>query len=138
MGFKRKPKRHLKSQAKKSKVQNSQNFTMETIFDCFPTLSEDIFESLDEESLAKFVEKFHLNPAIRRTTKCSKCQTFVDNRKLKRHEKAHLSENYVPAIRRSKKSFNCRICRKTFKDHWKLNRHGKVSVNFVSVISVER
>ena len=108
------------------KILNSQNFTMETIFDCFPTLSEDIFESLDEESLAKFVEKFHLNPAIRRTTKCFKCQTFVDNRKLKRHEKAHLNENYVPAIGRSKKNFKCQICAKTFKDNWKLNRHGKV------------
>ena len=56
MGSKRKPKRHLKSQVKKSKVQNSQNFTMETIFDRFPTLSDNIFESLDEKSLANCVE----------------------------------------------------------------------------------
>ena len=70
MSSKRRPKSHSKSQRKKMKILNSQNFTMETIFDCFPTLSEDIFESLDEESLEKFVEKFHLNPAIRRTQGC--------------------------------------------------------------------
>jgi ankyrin repeat protein len=44
------------SQVKKSKLQNSQNFKMETIFDRFPTLSDDIFENLGELSLAKCVE----------------------------------------------------------------------------------
>ena len=56
MSSKRKPKRHLKSQVKKRKVQKSQNFEMETIFDRFPTLSDNIFESLDEKSLANCVE----------------------------------------------------------------------------------
>ena len=53
---KRKAKSHLKSQVKKSKIQNSQNFGMETFFDRFPTLSDDIFEHLNEESLANCVE----------------------------------------------------------------------------------
>ena len=56
MGSKRKPKKHLKSQVKKSKIQDSQNFEMETIFDRFPTLSDDIFEILDEKSLRNCVE----------------------------------------------------------------------------------
>ena len=56
MGSKRKAKRHLKSQVKKSKFQNTQNFKMETIFARFPTLSDDIFEILDEKSLANCVE----------------------------------------------------------------------------------
>ena len=56
MGSKRKLKRHLKSQVKKSKIENPQNFEMETIFDRFPTLSDDIFEILDEKSLANCVE----------------------------------------------------------------------------------
>ena len=56
MGSKRKPKRHSKLQVKKSKIQNLQNFTMPTIFDRFPTLSDDIFEILDEESLSNCVE----------------------------------------------------------------------------------
>ena len=56
MGSKRKPKKHLKSQVKKSKIQNSRNFEMETVFDRFPTLSDDIFEILDEKSLANCVE----------------------------------------------------------------------------------
>ena len=41
---------------RKSKIQNSQDFTMETIFDRFPTLSDDIFENLDEKSLTKCIE----------------------------------------------------------------------------------
>ena len=53
MGSKRKPSRHLKSQVKKSKIQN---FTMETIFDRFPTLSYEIFDNLDQKSLANCVE----------------------------------------------------------------------------------
>ena len=52
MGSKRKPKSNLKSQTKKSKIQNSHKFMMETIFDRFPQLSDNIFESLDEKSLA--------------------------------------------------------------------------------------
>ena len=56
MSSKRKAKRHLKSQVKKRKVQNPQKFTMETIFDRFPTVSDNIFESLDEKSLANCVE----------------------------------------------------------------------------------
>ena len=52
MGSKRIPNSHLISQVK----ENSQNFTMETIFDRFPTLSDDIFENLDEKSLTKCVE----------------------------------------------------------------------------------
>ena len=54
--FKRKPKINLNLQVKKSKIQNSQNFIMETIFDRFPKLSDDIFEHLDEKSLANCVE----------------------------------------------------------------------------------
>ena len=38
------------------RIQNSQNFTMETIFDRFPTLSDVIFEYLDVKSLANCVE----------------------------------------------------------------------------------
>ena len=53
---KRKAKSHFKSQVKKSKIQNSQNFGMETFFDRFPTLSDDIFEHLNEKSLANCVE----------------------------------------------------------------------------------
>ena len=53
---KRKAKSHFKSQVKKSKIQNSQNFIMETIFDRFPKLSDDIFEHLDEKSLVNCVE----------------------------------------------------------------------------------
>ena len=53
---KRKPKINLNLQVKKSKIQNSQNFIMETIFDRFPKLSDDIFEHLDEKSLANCVE----------------------------------------------------------------------------------
>ena len=49
-------KSHLKSQVKKTKIQNSQNFTIDTILDRFPTLSDDIFEILDEKSLANCVE----------------------------------------------------------------------------------
>ena len=56
MGSETKPKSHLKSQTKKSQIQNSQKFTMETIFDRFPHLSDDIFEYLDEETLANCVE----------------------------------------------------------------------------------
>ena len=56
MSSKRKPNSHLKSQKKKSKIQNSQNFEMETIFDRFPKLSDDIFEHLDEKSLVNCVE----------------------------------------------------------------------------------
>ena len=56
MGLKRKPKSHLKLQVKKTKIQNLQNFTMQTIFDRFPTLSDDILEILDEKSLANCVE----------------------------------------------------------------------------------
>ena len=44
------------SQVKKINIQKSQNFTMEAIFDRFPTLSDDIFENLDEKSLTKCVE----------------------------------------------------------------------------------
>ena len=53
---KRKPKSPLKLLVKKSKIQNSQNFTLETIFDRFPTISDYIFERLDEESFANCVE----------------------------------------------------------------------------------
>jgi hypothetical protein len=53
---KRKAKSHLKSQVKKSKIQSSQNFGMETFFDRFPILSDDIFERLDVKSLANCVE----------------------------------------------------------------------------------
>ena len=75
------------------------------------------------------MEKLFQRKTIKKSFKCQICaKAFLDNWKLKRHEKAHLNENYVPAIRRSKKSFKCRICGKTFKDTWKLNRHGKVHV----------
>ena len=70
MSSKRKPKRHVKSQVKKRKIQNSQNFTMETIFDRFPTVSDNIFESLDEKSLANCVE-------VNR-----KWQTTIENQRL--------------------------------------------------------
>ena len=56
MGSKRIPNSNLISQVKKINIQKSQNFTMEAIFDRFPTLSDDIFENLDEKSLAKCVE----------------------------------------------------------------------------------
>ena len=55
-GAKKRPKSPLKLLVKKSKVQNSQSFTMETIFDRFSTISDHIFESLDEKSLANCVE----------------------------------------------------------------------------------
>ena len=55
-GSKRKPESHLISLVKKKKVQKSQNFTMETIFDRFPTVNDDIFEYLDEKSLANCVK----------------------------------------------------------------------------------
>ena len=56
MGSKRKPISNLKSQLKKRKIRNFPKFTMETIFDRFPHLSDDIFEYLDEENLANCVE----------------------------------------------------------------------------------
>ena len=46
-------KSHLKSPVKKTKIQN---FTIDTILDRFPTLSDDIFENLSEKSLANCVE----------------------------------------------------------------------------------
>ena len=74
---KRKAKSHLKSQVKKSKIQNSQNFGMETFFDQFPTLSDDIFEHLDEKSLANCVE-------VNR-----KWQTTIANQKVYLKKKIH-------------------------------------------------
>ena len=56
MGSKKIPNSNLISQVKKINIQKSQNFTMEAIFDRFPTLSDDIFENLDEKSLTKCVE----------------------------------------------------------------------------------
>ena len=56
MGFKPKTEKLLKSQTKKHRIQNSQRFMMETIFDRFPTLSDDILKYLDEKSLANCVE----------------------------------------------------------------------------------
>ena len=56
MGSETKPKSHLKSQTKKSQIQNSQKFTMETIFDRFPQLSDNIIQHLDTKSLANCVE----------------------------------------------------------------------------------
>ena len=56
MSSKRKPNSHLKSQKKKSKIQNSQKFTMETIFDRFPNLSDNILKHLGGKSLANCVE----------------------------------------------------------------------------------
>ena len=50
MDSKRRPKSHTKSQRKKK------FFTMETIFDRFPTLGDVIFEYLDAKSLANCVE----------------------------------------------------------------------------------
>ena len=50
MDSKRRPKSHSKSQRKKK------FFTMETIFDRFPTLGDVIFEYLDAKSLANCVE----------------------------------------------------------------------------------
>ena len=55
-GSKRKPKNLLKSQVKKIKIQITQNFTMETVFDRFPTLCDEICTFLDEKSLANCVE----------------------------------------------------------------------------------
>ena len=56
MSSKKKPISHLKSLVKKNRVQNLQKFTMKTIFDRFPHLSDDIFEYLDEKSFANCVE----------------------------------------------------------------------------------
>ena len=56
MGSKRKPISNLKSQLKKRKIRNFPKFTMETIFDRFPQLSDNILEHLDAKSLANCVE----------------------------------------------------------------------------------
>ena len=56
MGFKGKKERLIKSQRKKDGTEESQKFTMETIFDRFPMLSDDILKYLDEKSLANCVE----------------------------------------------------------------------------------
>ena len=56
MGFKGKKERLVKRQRKKDGTQESQKFTMETIFDRFPMLSDDILKYLDEKSLANCVE----------------------------------------------------------------------------------
>ena len=56
MGSKRKPKSNLKSQLKKRKIQNSQKFTMQTIFDRFPQLSDNIIQHLNTKSLANCAE----------------------------------------------------------------------------------
>ena len=56
MSSKQKPISHLKSLVKKTRVQNLQKFSMKTIFDRFPHLSDDIFEYLDEKSFANCVE----------------------------------------------------------------------------------
>ena len=56
MGSKKIPNSNLISQVKKINIQKSQNFTIEAIFDRFPTLSDEIFEHLDEKSLTKCVE----------------------------------------------------------------------------------
>ena len=79
MGSKRKPNSHLKSQTKKNKIQNSQNFTLETIFDRFPNLSDDILKYLDEKSLANCVEvnrKWHTTIANQRVYIIAKIQTW--------------------------------------------------------------
>ena len=104
MSSKRKPKRHLKSQVKKRKVQNSQNFTMETILDRFPTLSDNIFESLDEKSLANCVEvnrKWQAtlnflsfsNPVIQIIL--SRGENMSSKRKPKRHLKSQVKKRKV-------------------------------------------
>ena len=92
--------------------------------------AESNYVSLERNYVSQ--ERMYVSPernTIKKNFKCQICsKTFGGNWKLKRHEKAHLNDNYVPAIKRSKKIFKCDICDKTFKDNWKLNRHGKVHV----------
>ena len=56
MASKRKPINQLKFRTKKIKITNSQKFTIETIFDRFPNLKDDIVKHLDDKSLANCVE----------------------------------------------------------------------------------
>ena len=77
------------SQVKKSKLQNSQNFKMETIFDRFPTLSDDTFEHLDEKSIAKCVEvnrKWHTTIANQKVYLKKKIQIWSKNSEQFRKE----------------------------------------------------
>ena len=64
------------------------------------------------------------------------CQTcnkdFIDNYKLKRHEKIHdktehlMKPTIVAEFENTNLNFSCKICYKSFSDNWKLNRHEKV------------
>ena len=69
-------------------------------------------------------------------TKNFLCQTcnkaFIDNYKLKRHEKTHDKTEHLmkstsgAEIKSTNLNFSCKICFKSFSDNWKLNRHEKV------------
>ena len=69
-------------------------------------------------------------------TKNFLCQTcnkaFIDNYKLKRHEKIHdkaehlMKPTSMAEINSTNLKFSCKICFKSFSDNWKLNRHEKV------------
>jgi len=69
-------------------------------------------------------------------TKNFLCQTcnkaFIDNYKLKRHEKIHDKAEHLMKptsgieINSTNSNFSCKICFKSFSDNWKLNRHEKI------------
>ena len=84
MGFKGKKERLVKRQRKKDGTQESQKFTMETIFDRFPMLSDDILKYLDEKSLANCVEvdkKWQETIANQRVYLIAKIQKWSKNSK---------------------------------------------------------
>ena len=89
MGSKRKPNSHLKSQTKKSKIQNPQKFTLETIFDIFPTLSDNILKYLDEKSLANSVE---VNRKWQTTIANQRVYVIAKIQKWSRHSKQFSKE----------------------------------------------
>ena len=89
MGSKRKPNSHLKSQTKKSKIQNSQEFTIETIFERFPNLSDDILKHLDEKSLTNCVE---VNRKWQTTIANQRVYVIAKIQKWSRHSKQFSKE----------------------------------------------
>ena len=89
MASKRKPNNHLKSQTKKTKITNSQKFTIETIFERFPNLSDDILKHLDDNSLANCVEvnrKWQTTIANQRVYVIAKIQKWSRHSKIFKEE----------------------------------------------------
>ena len=82
MEFKQKTGKFLNLQTNKHRIQTSKRFMMETIFDRFPTLSDNILKYLDEKSLANCVEvdrKWQGTIANQRVYLIAKIHTWSNN-----------------------------------------------------------